>query len=358
MITHHGAVVKRMPPSAQGCGPAPYKHYLVENTTEKSMTKRRALAAAIVVVIIAGVFIIWGRARQTPSRLVPAWQLTPANRYRAMQLTDPFVSWAPDSRSLLISAYNNNPFKPLVLRWKVGEKQIRLVTEGVSPNYLDSDRRFVYLKPDPPRLFVFDLATGEEKQILQELTSRHPWSDAKGFVYDPERRVLTVRLTDYTQFFFPGSEEYSLDGRKLGAAATGLSSDTLAYSESRNGRFAAAVKYDRGSGRHALVVEDQDGRVKTREVASGYIGAIDWSPDEDVLAYGDISAVVVFRPVDGRKVVTGRFGPPRGKQDSRHVSRLKWSPNGDYLAVLVYVPNDAGDYPLVYILNMSKFKWE
>lgn len=322
------------------------------------MAKRRVLAAAVVVVIVVGVLIVLGRAGQTPSRLVPAWQLTPANRYRGMQLTDPFVSWAPDSRSLLFSAYNYNPYKALVLRWKVGERQIRLVTEGVSPNYMENDRRFVYLKPEPPRLFIFDLATGEEEQILQELTSKHPWSDARAFIYDHERRVLTLRLTDYTQFFFPGSEEYSFDGRKLGTAATGLSSDTLAYRESRNGRFLAAVKDDKGSGRHALVVEDHDGRIKTREVASGYIGAIDWSPDEDVLAYGDVGAVVVFRPGDGQKVVAGRFGPPRDKPDSRHVSRLKWSPNGDYLAVLVYVPDAGGDYPLIYVLNMSKFKWE
>lgn len=321
------------------------------------MTTRKSAAILIAVAIAAGAAVAIGRSAGEPDRLVSAWQLTPAKRYRAMQVTDPFVSWAPDSRSLLMSAYTFDPLKSLVLWWKVGEKQLRLVTEGVSPNYMEDGRRFIYLKTEPTRLFIYDLATATEEQILPELTSADPWSEAKAFTYDPERRALALRLVDYTQFYLPGTEEYTLDGRRLGPVATGLGGETMAVAASRSGRYRAAIVDTQRTGRLALKVREK-GSGGEREVAAGYIGAVDWSPDDDVLAYGDLSSVVLFRPGDDRKVVVARFGPPPASPDNRYVSRLKWSPNGDYLAVLVYVPSEEGDYPLIYVLNMSGFRWD
>jgi len=101
-----------------------------------------------------------------------------------------------------------------------------------------------------------------------------------------------------------------------------------------------------------------DTRNRGKDVASGELGAVAWSPNGSLIAYADSVEVAVVRPSDGKRIVVGRFGDTVDPQDERFVSRLSWSPNSNYLAALVYVPSQVRDYPVLYVLDMSKFKWD
>ena len=145
-----------------------------------------------------------------------------------------------------------------------------------------------------------------------------------------------------------------MDGNRVGDGASGPGGDVVDFSCDPDGSRCAIV-VGRGPAQ-ALEIADT-GQSTGEEVAEGAIGAVAWSPADDLVAYGESSHVAVVRRSDGKTAVVARFDPPMANSDGRYVSRLSWSPNGHCLAVLVYVVGSRGDYPLVYVLDMSDFKF-
>lgn len=320
------------------------------------MNSRTVIVLLILIALAVGGWALFHNMSAGGERLVPAWGLLAASKYKAVSMTDPFVSWSPDSRMLVLSAYEFRSRSARIYRWNVGEKKLRPVTAGSSPNFVSVDK-FLYLKPDPKAVFLRSLSTSREHEVMPEVKKSAFWEDVTGIMYDPARKAVALRLAEFTHYYTPGSEEYDLSGKRLGDAETRTSEGILDWSR------------DPKSSRCALLVREQDDEPITLQiaggqhsrgavVASGDLGAVSWSPNGDTIAYGDSTSVIALRPSDGKCVTVGAFPDPKNPEGKRDVVRLSWSPNGQYLAAMVYVRLDGGDYPLIYVLDMSKFKWD
>lgn len=119
------------------------------------MKSRTLLLVLLVAALSAGILTLIGCGSERSTQLVPVWQLFEASRYWGMQQIDPFVSWSPDSKSLLLSEQSYISHRQLLMKWNVGDKKLQLVTYGISPNYLN-DHEFVYLKEMQRGIFKRD----------------------------------------------------------------------------------------------------------------------------------------------------------------------------------------------------------
>lgn len=318
------------------------------------MSTRRAIPLLLVLILAAAGWTVYKWGVSVPEELVPAWSLLPPGRYQAQGITDPFASWSPDSRSLLVSACEMGTQRNEVLKWQVGEKKLQSAVDGTSANYVNNFD-FVYLKDDPKGLFLRSLVSGKEKEVMQPVRRSPFWKEVTAFTYNPVRETITLRLTDATRYYTAGTEEYDLTGNRIGEAESRTSEGIMDASPSPKGGKQALLVQEREG--QPLVLEIADGKsTRGKPVASGDLGAVAWSPDGGTIVYGNRSELIALRPSDLRRVIVGRFGDPSDPSDRRYVARLTWSPNGKYLAVLVYVPQEAGDYPLVYVLDMSRLK--
>lgn len=318
------------------------------------MKTRIAVVVLIVVALAVGASVVARSTSEPKVSLVPTWQLLRPAAYRAMQVTDPFVSWAPDSRSLLFSerAYAN--YTDYVFLWNVGETGLDLVTKGASPNFLPDGESFIYLTRKPARVVKRDLDTGREVAVMPKQAGGDEWRDVVGIRYDPDNNAIATRLTEFTEFDLAGTDLYDLAGNHIGDVKIDTDSSTMRVTrDPRSKRYAAIVKD--GSRQLALQLRS-DNSESVRTIATGCIGAADWSPDGSTIAYGSGADVVLYHPADGSKTIVGRFGLPRDKDDHRYVARLMWSPNSCYLAAMVYVPREGGDYPLIYVMDLSRPK--
>jgi len=322
----------------------------------------------LIIVIIIAAFVVGGvlfsRASAPETQLVPAWQLTPARRYSAIALTDPFVSWAPDSRSLLFSALDVKLRRNAIYRWQVGEKKLRYICNGTSPNYI-SNNEFVYLKKDFSGSFSEDekalilrtLSTGKEREFAPAIKNSQFWNEVTAFTYNPARRSLILRLVEFTRYYNPGSEEYDLSGRKIGELQTRLSEGIVDWSAAPDGKFAALVEEKEGAPLTLQVIDK--GKSRGRVLAEGRLSCVSWSPDGKIIAVGESLTVSAIRPSDGKRLIVARFGDPNDPNERRYVCRLSWSPDSRLLAVLLYAPEQANDYLEMYVLDLSNIKgWQ
>lgn len=320
------------------------------------MRIRIILAILVVLVVAVGVWVAVATGPPGAVRLAPAWQLLPAESYRAMGVLDPFLSWSPDSRSVIFSVFGLGSQRDKVFRWKVGETKLEYITTGVSPNYVTDDE-FLYLKKQPKGIFLRSLRTGKEREVATLLEKNEFFPDITGFDYDPQRRTIIVRMTELTQFRTPGPDEYDLEGKHIGAVSSRLGEGIVDSSFDPTGKRCAILVQERQVGPVSLHLAGGQER-RGREITRGKLNAVAWSPDGRIVAYADDKIVVAVRPQDHRQVVVARFGDPDDDSDKRYAARLIWSPNSQHLAVFVYIPNPAGDYPFYYVLDMSKFKWD
>ena len=318
------------------------------------MSNRTAIAVLIVIALAAGIWALVASSSKSATRLVPAWQLLVVDRYGGRSVVDPFVSWAPDSRSVIFSELERYAEHDEIFRWKVGEKKLEVIAEGTSPNFLDQNN-FICFKEEPRGIYNYDLETGETTQILSRIEKSGIWNETKSFVYHPKRKTISLRLVDHSHRYEPGTQEYDMEGNRVGDIRTGPGGNVVDSSCNPAGDRCAIV-VDHGASQ-TLEMADE-GSTRGEEVATGQIGAVAWSPTEDLVAYGESSHVEVVRPADGRTAEVARFDPPASDADGRYISRLSWSPNGHYLAVLLYVVGSRGDYPVIYVLDMSSFKWD
>lgn len=319
------------------------------------MDRRLTIIILAVIALGAGIWAYFGSASPREDALAPAWQLTPTNRYYGKYVTDPFVSWSPDSRSLLFGYFNNITFEDRVLKWNVGEKSLRFITMGASPNYVTNDE-FLYMIKKPATLYRRSLSTGRRSEILPNIKSNPFRKNIKGFTYDPINKTIALRMVDFTCSYLAGTERYNMAGKRLPDVNSYMGDNILDRSDDPRGNKCAVIVGTQ-QGEPASLQIAKKGKDRGREVATGILTAAAWRPTSDAVAYGEDTSVFLLRPSDGKTAVVARFSPPSNKEEERFVARLSWSPNGDYLAVFVYVSGLKGDYPLIYVLDLSKFRW-
>ncbi len=313
------------------------------------MKTRKATVILVIVALAAGLFATFGRSGPEAVE-VPIWSLLAPRAHSGYRMVDPFVSWSPDSESLLLSTYGMKSNKARVYKWEVGAKRLQHIADGISPNYLDANT-FIYLFPDSGKVFKRDMLTGTQERILPAPGTEDDWKTVKAVYYDPPTRRVHTRMVEYTRFEAPGTEEYDLQGKLIGSVHALTSENTPAISFDSDGKKCAAVV--KAGNKYELKICDKE-IDEGRTVAAGYIGAVAWSPSAPMVAYGNNADVLIVDPESGRTRVVGRFGPAKDEQqDGRYVARLKWSPNGRYLAAMVYVPYSKGEYPMIYVLDMS-----
>ena len=320
------------------------------------MKTKTALIILIVIALGAGALTLLRATSIDDESLVPAWQLLDEGRYRAMGVTDPFASWAPDSRSVMFSLGSLRLPKEAIYMWRVGEKQMEEIVDGASPNHLD-DSTMLYLKKQPTKAIVRrDLTTGEENEFAPAIKSGDLWDEVAAFTYVPDRDSIILRFTDHLQYYSPGTQEFDASGKPLGAVQDEASEGVVDASS------------EPGGTRRALIVEQREGRIvelhiaegdapRGQRVDTGKLGCVAWSPNGEVIAYGRSSEVVALSPDGKKRVVVARFDDSVGDPESPPVIRLSWSPNSHYLMAYVYVGDQRGDYPLYYVMDMSKFKF-
>jgi WD40 repeat protein len=324
------------------------------------MRMRTALILLLIVAFAVTAVVYVSSGPPGPVHLVPSWSLLPKASFRAMAVTDPFVSWSPDSRSVLLGLQDLSSFSYKIFKWDLDTKKLAYITSGVSPNFVTINE-FIYLKRDTSKralgIFRRDLRTGSEQEIASGLKKNELFPDVTGFAYDPTSKTITICMTEYTRFRTPGPERYDLRGNLVESVSSRQGEDIIDYSYAPDKTKCAILVRERYTRPVRLqIAKGSDSR--GREIAQGHINAVAWSPNGDTIAYAQDKIVVALRPSDFKRVVVARFGDPDDQKDKRYVSRLIWSPNSRYLAVFVYVPDDHGDYPLYYVLDMSKCKWE
>lgn len=315
----------------------------------------RNLKSAILIPAIITACVLAGCGSKSSTQLVPAWELFSREGYRGVLAKDPFVSWAPDSKSLLISGvtFNSNEYR--IMKWDVGGKKLEKIGEGLTPNYI-SDNEYIYFVNDPKGIYQQNLETGEKKEILTPVKTSTFWSEASGICYDHKTKSVALRLTEFTPRYLRSVDWYDMDGKPVDNVTEEADPDVVECSDSPAGDKCALLVQEDSGGDVSLEIADK-GKQRGKQIASGPLYGVAWSPADDAVAYGDGKQVVVARPDDGKKVAVARFGKSDDTSAS-FVSRLSWSPDGKYLAVLYYVSSDSGDFPLVYVLDMTQFKWD
>lgn len=317
------------------------------------MKNRKSLIAVVILVLLVSAIAIYNMAGTVPTDLVPAWSLVDFAQYRAIDVTDPFVSWAPDSRSLIFSQSTVKTLKKVIFKWNIGDKKLTVVADGASPNFI-GENEFLYLRTDPKAIFQRNFLTGKETEMMPEIKQSKFWHEVAGFSYVPDHKSIAVRLTSFTERELAGTLEYDLNGKSMGQYDRLVIPGVIDSSPNADkNKYALVV--DNGQSLLSLQVADK-GKTQGEELATGLIGAVAWSPDAKTIAYGDAADVMLVNTDTCKRVTVGKFGKDN-IAERRNVCRLKWSPDGKYLAVMLYSSADVGDFPLIYILDMSKFSW-
>jgi len=316
--------------------------------------KTKAILAAIVVIVLGvGAWAMLGGGSSVKVELVPAWQVTPPSLYTADMQVEPFVSWAPDSRSLLFAGAGSKSYRNRIYMWKLGEKQVKPVVDGTSPNFIDSDT-FIYLRTNLPHaLMKYSLSSGKEEEIAQNIKTSEFWSEVNYLTYNPEHKSIILGLSKLSPYYNPGCQEFDLTGKLIGAYRLIKDDAVLDASWEPKGSRSVAVVGSETAPAQELRLGREGKEAEGAVVATGSIGAVAWSPNGRLIAYGDGVNVNVLNPETHKTVTVARFHavPPNS---TTCVRRLSWSPDSNSLAALDLVMDDTGGYPLIYVLDMSK----
>lgn len=319
------------------------------------MKNRILLIAVLLVIVVLGLWMALSGRNAEQVDLVPAWLLTPHGTYAADAILDPALSWSPDSKSLLLAAKSLRTSRPWILHWSVGEKHLKRVTLGESPNYTDNET-FLYVIPNPIKLVERNLTTGIDRMVVESFEQVDFWKDITSFSYIPARKTIALRFSTFTRYPEPGLQEVDLTGKPVGKLPRLNVDGVLDRSTDPDNRQVAEILGELSGKERILRVSSADSGGKGNQVASGDLGAVAWSPDGKFIAFADASEVKLTDPAAADITIVGRFELPSRYEQAPYICRLAWSPDGRYLAAIQVVPNEMGGEMMAYVLDISKLK--
>lgn len=318
---------------------------------------RSKLLVVVVILIVSSLVLgsIVGCGGSEEVNLVPAWLLTPTGMYSADSLLDPVFSWSPDSKSLLVSTTSSKTCRPWILRWKTGERQLDRVVMGCCPNYVDNDR-FLFIIQNPVILMQHTLSSGADRVVIKDFRQVDFWKDITSLDYLPATKTLAVRFSNFTRYAEPGLQEIDLTGKPLRKLPRQTGNGVLDRSTDPEGKRVAEILGELSRSGRALRIAETGKTADGKEVATGELGAVAWSPDGKMIALADANDVKVMDPAGENTAVVARFAAKSGAAQAPYVCRLAWSPDSSYIAAVQVVPNETGANMMVYVLDMSKIK--
>lgn len=316
------------------------------------MNLRTIITILVAAALAAGLLCVAG-CRPERAELVRAWQLTPDNTYSGPSLVDEAMSWSPDSKSLIFQVVSTKGNGPSIMRWVVGEKQIERVTRGTSPNYTSNDT-FVFLQTYPKILLEHTFSTNIQRQVAKDFEKVDIHRDVSGFTYDPVEKTYLLRISDFTAFYQPGCVAIDENGRQTKIVPPTTGSGVLDRSSDSKSNQSAVI-FAAGDSRE-LRISEPGKELEAEALAKGSLGAVAWQPDGQIVAFGDSSEVKIISPKNGKIQTVARFFDREEAGRSNSICRLKWSPNGRYLAALNLVSYELNSYAVLYVLDMSHIK--
>lgn len=319
------------------------------------MKIKTAIILIIIIALAAGLWAALGSKPTEVTHLVPAWVLTPPKAYDGQSVKDEVISWSPDSKSLLFSLSGTKYYQMAVLHWNVGEKQIENLVKGVSANYLDNSN-IIYLWQNPMTFYQRGLTTGRTSVIVPNVRKVDFWKEISGFTYNPTRKSLILRFEDFTRYYQPGTTEIDLTGKTLGSVPRTTGDAILCRSDDPKSWRSAVIVGQLSGNTQELRISRKGEENKAKTLASGNLGAVAYSPDGRAVAFGDANEVKLLNLINMKTVTVARFGNLPASGQPPYVSRLYWSPNGSYLAVLELLPTEYSCSAMVYVLDMSKIE--
>lgn len=321
---------------------------------EAWMKSRLLIIAAVIIVLGIGLgAFMHGNSERV--NLVPAWLLTPPGMYSADMLLDPVMSWSPDSKSLLVAAKANKTGKPWILYWKTGEKKLDRVAYGGSPNFTDNDT-FLFMTANPCLLIEHSFSRGTNRLIVRNFRGVDFWRDITSFDYIPERKTVALRFSSFTRYFEPGLAEMDLTGKQIRKLPRLTGNGVLDRSTDPENRQVVEILGDLTGGQKVLRVCAVGSTDAGKQIASGELGAVAWSPDGKSIAFADANEVKVTDPAGKSVVTVARFASRSDSTQSAYICRLAWSPNSKYLTAIQLLPNQIAGDTMAYVLDMSKMK--
>lgn len=309
------------------------------------MKTKVAVVVAILAAAVVGLWFLLHHAGFQRTELVPAWQLTEPGAYDAQSIWDPVISWAPDSKSLLL-AVSGAGYKQWIVRWKVGDRRLDRVCEGVAPNFVDSDY-FLYMIKNPVQILARNLKNGHQRVVVSDVKKLEFWKDISSFNYLPETRTIALRWSNFTRYYEPGALEIDLSGRQIGRIPRTTGEGILDRSLNPSGRTVAELAGELTGGPRTL-------RIAGKDVATGELGAVAWSPGGRSIAYAEGNEVKLVNSDGLDQTTIARLGSLPIAGPAPYICRLVWSPSGEYLAAIELVPTDEGGYAMVYVLDMGR----
>ncbi len=319
----------------------------------RQMRRNLAITILTLTAVAIGLCTLVGCGSGEQTKLVHAWQLTTNDRYDSEPMRDPVVSWSPDSRSLVFTLVDGKTYKKNAMRWNVGEKTLTRVADGVSPNYVDNNTILLF-QANPISILEKDLKTGKVHSIAPQLHQLDLWKDITSFSYNPARKSLELRFSDFTRYYESGCQEVDLSGKFVRNIPRATGGGVLDRSMDPKGGRSAVILGDLTGSVSELRISKSGEDTKGISVATGQLGAVAWSPDGRFVAYSEDNTVNVCSPSGDNKILVARFGKLPDSGDQPRVCRLVWSPDGNYLAAVELVPKDVWTFEMIYVLDMSK----